>query len=91
MLHRGIEKRFQVDAAFAFAPVFAYAEVPTQSRFAVERVGGNGCLQTEVEFLRNFFQRRVKQHGAVIQNDNGIDKILQVSHLMCGNYRAGVI
>lgn len=56
MLHGGIEKRLEIDPAFAFVFVPAHTQIAAQSGFSIECIGRNGGFQCEAKLYGNAFQ-----------------------------------
>ena len=85
VFHHGVEEYLEVDFAVITVGIERYADTTARYHLAVECVGNNSHSIVEIEFLGDFAERGLQQHLVIVENDDGVDEVLHVFHLVGGD------
>ena len=78
----GIEQCLYIDLALLTSGIDHDLDITSRSHFAVKSFRLPFIAVVEIQFLRELLQRRIQQHILSVKNDDRINDILKVTHLM---------
>ena len=91
MLVDGVEKSLDIHLALLSALVEAHLDIPSRNHLAIQGILQRVGAIVEEKFGRNLLQRGVQQDFFLIQNNDRVDDILQISGLVSGDDDAGIV
>ena len=91
MLVHGVEQGFDVHLGFLSVFVEKYLDESAGELLAVEAFGMQGGTIVEGQLGSDLFKRGVYQYILLVEDDDRVDDVLQVSYLMCGDYDGGIL
>ena len=86
-----IEEGLHVDLAFLARGVGIHLDAAAGGLLEVQGAGLDFGAVVEVQLLGDLLHRRVHEHRLVVQDDDRVDDVLQVAHLVRGDDEGGVL
>ena len=87
----GVEEGFDVDLAVGLRRVGIDLDEAAGQLLGVEAFGVQGRAVVEVELVRDLLERGVEQDVLAVQDDDRVDDVLQVTHLVGGDHDGAVL
>ena len=87
----GVEEGFDVHLAVGFRRVGVDLDEAAGQLLGVEAFGVQGRAVVEVELVRDLLERGVEQDVLAVQDDDRVDDVLQVTHLVGGDHDGAVL
>ena len=81
----GIEQGLHVNLAFGAGGVGIHLDKSAGELLAVERCRVERGAVVEIEFARDFLHRGIQEDVALVKDDDGVDDVLEILHLMGGD------
>ena len=86
-----IEEGLHVDLAFLARGVGIHLDAAAGGLLEVQGAGLDLRAVVEVQLLGDLLHRRVHEHRLVVQDDDRVDDVLQVAHLVRGDDEGGIL
>ena len=86
MVVDGVEQGFDINLAFKPFSIGTYLDETGRCLFGVQGVALEGRPVVEVEFVSDFLKGGIQQNALLVEDDDRIDDVLEVSHLMGRDY-----
>ena len=88
VFHDGVEEHLDADLAVEAFGVAGHVDVAAGDHLAVERGVVLLHAVVEIEAVGDFAERGLEQHLVVVEDDDGVDEVFHILHLVGGRWRA---